>query len=268
MSQPTVRKGIQSVSIAFKILDCLAYAGRAIPLKSLAKKTGMPVSNLSFYLVSLVETGMAQQDEQSGYYSLGPHALQLGLAFLEQFDALAQARKASFELAEELGHTVFLGVWGTHGPTIVHRVEGRASKMAFQIRVGSVLPIVRSALGRVFLTYLRSVAKDAILKEELGAYAASKSKKNVWDQEKIQRLITETSRHGISRSRGDLMSEYTAISAPILDHTGMPVAAITIMGPIGDFDDNWNGVPAKRLKEWTTRLSQQLRFSSASTAGE
>ena len=55
------------------------------------------------------------------------------------------------DLADKIGVTVFLGVWGNRGPTIIYRVDGPLSETVLDIRVGSVLPILRSAVGRYLL---------------------------------------------------------------------------------------------------------------------
>ncbi|MFX4520386.1 hypothetical protein ABTA72_19560, partial [Acinetobacter baumannii] len=89
--------------------------------------------------------GIVRQETDTGCYALGPYALKLGMAAIEQFDVFTAARPAMTELATTIGHTVFLGVWGNRGPTIIYRVEGGASRPIIELRVGSVLSLLRSA---------------------------------------------------------------------------------------------------------------------------
>jgi predicted Rossmann fold nucleotide-binding protein DprA/Smf involved in DNA uptake len=58
---PTGRKGIQSIEIGFRILDFIVKAGRPVPLRDIAAGTGMPASNVHFYLVSLTQIGVVRQ---------------------------------------------------------------------------------------------------------------------------------------------------------------------------------------------------------------
>lgn len=256
------RKGIQSIETGFRILDHLMVAGRPQPLREIAAGTGMPPSKLSFYLISLVAVGMVRQDPDTGHYALGPHALKLGLASLEQFDLFSSARATLVELAGALGHTVFLGVWGNRGPTIVNRVDGPQGRAVFDLRVGSVLPVLRSALGRNFLAHMPRPLTEPILSRELGESAAlgplPSGARLPSTSAEIDALIAEVRRDGISRARALLLSDFTAISAPIFDHAGMILAGVTVMGPIGSFDDDPAGRPAQRLRQATCDLSIQV----------
>lgn len=93
---------------------------------------------LHFYLVSLLGIGVVHQDANTGHYGLGPYTLKLGIAGLEQFDIFTASRDRLVGLANDIGHSVFLGVWGNHGPTIVFRADGIHSRSVFELRVGSV----------------------------------------------------------------------------------------------------------------------------------
>lgn len=57
-------------------------------------------------------------------------------------------------ISAELGHTVFLGVWGNESLIIVNRVESGKNQPLLELSVGSVLPLLSSALGRNFLNHV------------------------------------------------------------------------------------------------------------------
>jgi DNA-binding IclR family transcriptional regulator len=256
-AERTGRRGIQSIEIGFRILDYLRTELRPVPLKMIAANTGMSAANAHYYLVSFQAVGIVRQETDTGCYALGPYALKLGMAAIEQFDVFTAARPAMTELATTIGHTVFLGVWGNRGPTIIYRVEGGASRPIIELRVGSVLSLLRSALGRNFLAHLpRSITEqmlDQELKEERSRHAriddAPATKAEVED-------MVATIRHdGISRCRDALLPNFTSLSAPIFDQTGFMIAAITMMGPIGILDDDLKGATARALLAHARALS-------------
>jgi DNA-binding IclR family transcriptional regulator len=259
------RKGIQSLETGFRILDFLVKAGQPVALKAIAQGTGLSPSNINFYLVSLMKIGAAIQDSRSGHYGLGPYAVRLGLAGLEQFDLFAVSRDRLLELANTVGHSVFLGVWGNHGPTIVYRADGIHSRSIFELRVGSVLPVLRSALGRLFLAHLpepvTSEFVDAELKDfrkqsgELsnGELASTDVIRNRADIKKVQE---HTRQAGMSRCRSGILSDYTAVSAPIFDYGGSICAGVTVMGRIGVLDDDLHGETATAVSELAQLLSR------------
>ena len=163
---PKTRRGIQSIEVGFGILDALRVAGGPIPLRQIAERTGLAVANVHYYLVSFQAVGVVRQEPDTGFYGLGPYALRLGMAALEQFDVFTAARPVMADLASTVGHTIFLGVWGNRGPTIVYRIESGRGRPILELRVGTVLPLLSSALGRNFLAHL----PDALTRELVSAY--------------------------------------------------------------------------------------------------
>lgn len=256
-------RGIQSIDIGFRVLDCLASASNPIPLRDIAEATGMTSSKVRFYLVSFLKLGVVSQDPSSGHYNLGPAAIKLGLAALEQFDVINASRRQLFELAEKLGFTAFLAVWGNHGPTIVFRVDGR-NRTVLEVRVGSVMPLLRSALGRTFLAYLPRSTTEGLLRAEMND-RPSGGRQPKFTEAQVESLIAKTRTNGMAVASGTVLADFTAIAAPVLDHAGFPVAAISVIGTIGLFDDSYNGTPARMLKEATFKLSTQIGWTGGAT---
>ena len=255
------RKGIQSVEIGFGVLRSMIAAGRPLPLKALSQLSGIPSSKLHSYLVSFVAVGVVTQDRESGHYGLGPFALELGLGMLEQFDHFSMTQAAMRDLADKTGFTVFLGVWGNHGPTIISRVDGALSQAVLDIRVGSVLPVLRSAVGRNLAAHVPESATRPLIAAELEASRAAAggqpdSPDNPQTFATVEKVLAASRRDGITRARGGLLSDYTAISVPIFDFAGMIYGALTIMGRVTLFDDSFEGAPARQLIEACAAISK------------
>ncbi|CEJ12049.1 Acetate operon repressor [bacterium YEK0313] len=253
------RRGIQSIEIGFRILDYLLTALRPVPLKMIAAGTGMSAANVHYYLVSFQAVGIVRQETDTGCYALGPYALKLGMAAIEQFDVFTAARPVMAELATTIGHTVFLGVWGNRGPTIVYRVEGGASRPIIELRVGSVLTLLRSALGRNFLAHLPPDLTRPMLAQELAEGAPHGRRPKADDTPdspaEVAEMTAAIRRNGISRCRDALLANFTSLSAPIFDQTGFMIAAITLMGPIGVLDDDLAGPTAQALRDQARAIS-------------
>lgn len=253
------RRGIQSIEIGFRILDYLLTATRPVPLKMIAAGTGMSAANVHYYLVSFQAVGIVRQEADTGCYALGPYALKLGMAAIEQFDVFTAARPVMTELATTIGHTVFLGVWGNRGPTIVYRVEGGASRPIIELRVGSVLTLLRSALGRNFLAHLPPDLTGTMLAQELAEDPKDGRRPKADDTPgtpaEVADMTAAIRQNGISRCRDALLANFTSLSAPIFDQTGFMIAAITLMGPIGVLDDDLKGPTAQALRDQGRAIS-------------
>ena len=264
-NRKSTRKGIQSIEVGFAILSVLMESARPLPLKSISQQSGLSPSKVHSYLVSFTALDVVSQDPQSGLYSLGPFALKLGLGFLEQFDLFSATRPEMSRLAEEIGVTVFLGVWGNHGPTIIYRVDGPLSQAVLDIRVGSVLPILRSAVGRNLAAHLPWSVVKPIAVEEIGRMnpgtIAQDTAEDPLTLVTFQKMLEKIRADGISRCRKGLLSDYTAISVPIFDFSKAVVGGLTMMGRINSFDDDFDGTPAIRLKEACARISSVCGFT-------
>jgi DNA-binding IclR family transcriptional regulator len=235
------RRGIQSIVTGFRVLDFLVKAGQPVPLREIATGTGLSASKLQFYLISLAEVGVVAQDPNSGFYGLGPYTLQLGISGLQQFDIYKSAFARMERLAQETGHSVFLGVWGNEGPTIVHRSEGSYNRSIFELRLGSVLPVLRSALGRLFVAHLPASLTAGLVDQELSEFTRNNLATSGIDVPRtrleVQALSEAIRAQGFSTARSGLLSDHTAISAPVFDHAGKIISGLTIMGHVNSLND-------------------------------
>lgn len=257
----TARRGIQSIEIGFKILDIISRYKNPIPLKKIAEEAELSVANVHYYLVSFMKVGMIQQAPDTGCYGLGSYALHLSLAAMEQFDIYTSARPVMTELASETGHTIFLGVWGNKGATIVYKVEGRNDSDALlELKIGSVLPLLNSALGRNFLAHLPESYIEGFLDNELKSSKNSTQPRHT--KQEVIALQKEIRMNGISRCRHDLIRDYTSLSAPIYNMLGEIIAALTIMAPITSLDDDLNGDIAKLIKQSAMKISRLAGYKA------
>ena len=258
-SEKTVRRGIQSIETGFTILDALRSASGPVPLGKLAELTGLTTANTHYYLVSFQRVGIVQQDADTGHYGLGPYALKLGIAALEQFDVYKLARPSMLDISTQTGHTVFLGVWGNKGPTIVYRVEGSKSLPLLELRVGSVLPLLSSALGRNFLAHLPAAETSGMLEHELKLQSSGYTvphadiPRTAAAVDEMKSIIRD---QGYSRCQNTLLPNFTSLSAPIFDLSAGIVAALTIMGPAHMLTEENEADAVRLLKRHTAEISQ------------
>ena len=160
------QQGIQSIEVGNRLLLVLAEASAPMMLRDLASAAGMSSSKAHRYLVSYARVGLVHQEPRSGRYDLGPLSLQLGFAALRRFDAISLAMPMLRELGETLGQTVALAAWANCGATIV-RWLGSDAPVTATLRVGSVMPLTRSATGLVFAAHMPRSRWLGLVKREL-----------------------------------------------------------------------------------------------------
>lgn len=251
------RQGIQSVEVGFRLLKVLAATNRPMMLRDIAKGAGMPAAKAHRYMVSFLRIGIVEQDASSGRYDLGAYALELGLSGLGRLDPVRFSGPILESLCEEIHETVALAVWGTHGATIV-RIVDAGGPITITLRPGTTLPLCNSATGRAFAAFYRSPYLKKVLDDELAQIAESSKKAITIVRRQLEKDLTEIRSHGIARATGSLTPGINGFSAPVYDHTGSMVAAITSLGSMGEFNVEWDSPAAKRMLTAANALSHRL----------
>lgn len=240
--------GINSVEIAARILDALAATTAPVPLKVLADAAGMPAGKVHRYLTSLTRSGLAHQESVGGRYGIGPLAIRLGLAGLRHVDVVRCAGDAMPGLRDTTGESVALAVWANRGPTVV-RIEESSQPVTMNVRAGSVLPVLSSAVGLAFLAWLPSeIAAPAVAAE--GGDAAA--------LDRLAPLLDEFRRHGLARSDGLVLAGVAALAAPLFDHEGRIAAVLGIVGRQAELDIAYDGSVARALLTAADAISTRL----------
>ena len=270
MTNPIDRtqRGIQSIEVGGQLLLALVHHGRPMALKDLAREAGMAPGKAHPYLVSFARLGLIAQDDASGSYFLGPLALQLGLISLQQANPVQVATRLIAGLAQQLGHTVAIAVWGTRGATIV-RLEESPSAVHVNMRHGTVFSLANTATGRLFAAFQPpAVARERLEAERRGQKADAPDAPPpsagmppavplpTWKAFDAQ--LAEVRAHGVSRSVGEVVPGINAMAAPVFDHTGAMVLAITAIGPAAVFDTRWASPLAQALKAAAAQASLRL----------
>jgi DNA-binding IclR family transcriptional regulator len=219
------QQGVQSVEVGMRLVSALAAARDPLMLKDLAAAARMAPAKAHRYLVSLSRAGLVEQNSSTGLYDLGPFAVELGLSALGRMSPVATAEPFLAELREAIGQTVALAIWGSQGPVIV-RWLGLDTPVAATLRVGSIMPLTRSATGLVFRSFLPERVTDALVKEELARNRRARLRPQ--NREELSTTVAETSSRGYALT-GDFIPGISGIAAPVFDHSrGMVLALITL----------------------------------------
>jgi DNA-binding IclR family transcriptional regulator len=248
------RKGIQSVEHGAKLLEALTNYRKAMPLKALAAEAGMSASMAHRYLTSFIRAGLVEKNTASGHYDLGKFALRLGLAALNRSDYMQIANDEFRQLVERVDIDGHISVWGTYGVTIV-RYHNRHVPILSNFRLGDVLPLLDSAAGRIFLTYLNERTTRSILKAETSNSEAGKPRAK--DREKITQFVR---REGFAWIDGRVIHSIRAIAVPILDSQDQLVATISLVSNQASLVKFPNSV-LNDLRETGKRISLRLGWS-------
>jgi len=273
--QKDAQRGIQSIEVGGQLLRALVHHGRPMALKDLAREADMTAAKAHPYMVSFGRLGLIEQDSGNGHYQLGPLALQLGLISLQQANPVQVAGPLAAQLARQIGQTVAIVVWGDRGATIVHMAESPAP-VHVNMRHGTVFSLADTASGKLFAAFRDAGEVRRLLDEERkrrrqqarpagdgdGDAAARpmgmppEHPLPAWDVFEPQ--LKAVRRRGLSRSEGEVIPGVNAMAAPVFDHAGELVLALTAIGPAGVFDIAWDGAAAQAMLACAREASRRL----------
>ena len=261
------QRGIQSIEVGGQLLHALVHHGRPMALKDLAREAGMSAAKAHPYMVSFGRIGLVAQDGASGRYQLGPLAVQLGLIGLQQADPVQVATPLLAPLAQALGHTVALAVWGERGATIVRIAESDAPVLV-TLRHGTVFSLAHTASGQLFGAYLEPALVRARLEADRRRALHSEDgdspgagmpvTRPVPEWPAFEAQLAEVRSRGLSRSEGEVLPGICAMAAPVFEPVGGMVLALIAIGPASTFDSRWTGAVARGLQACAREISQRL----------
>ncbi len=257
-SKGKAQRAVQSIEVGGRLLLALADAQGPLSLKDLAARAGLPASRAHPYLVSFGKLGLVEQDAPSGRYALGFAALQLGLTYLNQLDAVRAATPVVEALAADTGHAAALAVWGNFGPTIIRMIEAR-QPLHVSMRAGTVMSIFETATGRAFAAALPQARIEGAIARALGDPSGAGTGLAPAQYAQAWRdAVDELREHGVTRAVSNPIPGINAFSAAAFDHAGDAAIVLTLLGHQEALPADWDGPAVVALKRAATQVSTRL----------
>ncbi|MBW9336108.1 IclR family transcriptional regulator [Herbaspirillum sp. RU 5E] len=254
------QRGIQSLDSTGALLEALLEAGRPLPLGDLARLAGMPAAKAFPHLVSLQKIGLLSRDAQGNFFP-GALSLDLGLAALQRLSPLREAEAEVATLAQATGLSVALAVVGPLGPTVV-RLEESSRPQHVSLRIGTVLSMVHTAIGRVCAAHLPpdmlagALAMDAIRME--GAQPDSVAHADGSLRHDYSERLRQIREQAMDQALGRPVPGIHTLAAPVFNHAGQLALVMAIMGSSGSFDTALEGDAALLLRAAAQSVSWRL----------
>ena len=239
--------GVQSVEIAGRLLKTLAQLGGPQTLKDFSAVAGLSPAKAHRYLVSLIRESLIEQSAIDGRYDFGGAAREIGRAAINRLDIMRIGAPLLVDLRNVLQQTVFLGVWGNEGPTVLYWLDV-PRPVSVIIRPGSILPLLTSALGLVCAAYLPPDLTKRRIAKEIAEHKRSALDFPVKSEAEAARMLADVRARGFSLVRGDLIRGIDAMAVPVLDFKKDLVAVLAAVGPSKSIDVSSNGKSIRELK--------------------
>ena len=249
------KNGVQSLEIGMAILRAIASGHRAMMLKDIAAAADMPASKVHRYIVSLVRSGLVEQDPATSRYDLGPFALSLGLVAVDRLDRVKLGLAAIAELRDEINQTTALAIWSDHGPVIIRSVRPYRP-ITVNVVTGTALHLLTSASGRVFAAFLPpELTKERIRLEQ----ARLQLPAELQTAAGVEAMLAQVRHDGVSTVADyHLVPGVAAAAAPVFNFKHEITLSLLAIGVKDMIDLSPSGAVIGALKRTAQALSARL----------
>lgn len=195
---------------------------------SLAEITGiMDIPKTSAYdiLVTLEHMQMVEMiDERSKVYGLGVKSFVVGSKYIDEIELVKVAKPFIEALGNQLSKTVFVGI--NNGDKIVYLDKYRPkSEILTTCKIGAENPVHCTSLGKALLAF-----SDDYKERVEGLDLYPKTDYTITDKDEFCEELRLTRERGYSVDDREHQDHMLCTGAPIFNHNGKVVAAISVTG--------------------------------------
>jgi IclR family KDG regulon transcriptional repressor len=218
---------VKSVERAFAILERVSLAKRGAGITELASGLDMYKSTVHRVLSTLVRLGYVEQEESTGRYRLGYKLLELSSRLLDSLDVRREALPFLQEMADATNEVVHLVVLDQGQAVYIEKVEG-SETIRMHSRVGHRAPVHCTGVGKAILAYLpEEKVRDIVRQYGLKPHTPN----TITSEETLMNELEQIRQRGYALDLEENERGIHCIAAPIWDHRGDVVAAVSISGP-------------------------------------
>ncbi|MCL4370099.1 MAG: IclR family transcriptional regulator [Chloroflexi bacterium] len=217
----------QTIRRAVGFLDLLGTAPQGMSLRQLSESLGLTKSTAHRILSGLVAGGLVEVSPDTRRYRLGLKVVELSAVLLDSMDVREQGKALMQQLGDLSRETIHMGVLDHFEVIFIGHIETPES-VRMSVRVGHRAPAHCSSLGKVLLADLDNTELQRFLRDrELPAYTPN----TITDPQELLAVLDEVRVLGYAWDEEENRPGIRCLGAPVRDHAGKAVAAISVSGP-------------------------------------
>jgi IclR family KDG regulon transcriptional repressor len=249
-------KTISAVARAFVVIEKLALVSSA-SLEELSRSARLAKPTTYRFLMTLRDLGYVRKDDGDRWF-LTMKLFAIGSKALDHIELPKVARPVAERLSADLGETVHMGVLDEGEALYVLKIESKYTIRMYS-RVGKKIPLYCTAIGKILLADMpdeeRKAAIDAM---KLIPFTPDTIRTAAALEQELERVRKE----GFAVDAGEHEEGVACIAAPIRDHSGRAVAAISVSWPTFRFEDERKAEYRGRIMAAAAEISSVLGMES------
>ena len=225
---------VNSIVKAVRIIDLLKHRG-SLSYNDILKTIPLPKSTLFKILSTLEAEELVRRDPDNGRYQLGVKLIEWGSIARSQLEIRNIALPFMKKLSESLDCTVHLTVLA-HGEVLPIESFESGNRywqhFNFPGAVGTPAPLHATAGGKAIAAYLNAEEIDKFIQEKgLEKY----TEHTITDPKGFIKELKSIRTKGFAISNSEHDELIRSVAAPIFDHDGRVIAAMSVLGLISKF---------------------------------
>lgn len=248
----TEQNTIKSLDRALQVLEHLSSKSGAT-LSELANDLSQSPATIYRVLVTFQRQGYVELDRETQTWNVGVRAFLVGARYLRQTSVVDRAQPVLNNLMLESGETANLAVARDGHVVFVSQVECDDPIRAF-FSPGTTSPMHASGIGKALMAELPENELQAQLAQ---AKLERFTSRTITDPQELRAELQEIRTRGFAFDDQERNLGMRCIAAPVFDWLGMPIAGISVSGPVHRILD----ANTPRLAEAVIRAAKQLSGS-------
>lgn len=223
----------QSLEKGLAILEYMSRYREPIRLQDLAKGLEMSASTALRFLITLMESGYVEQDENSRYYLTYKVCL-IASRISEGNNLTLIAREHMRRLSEKSQESVCLAVEKDDEIVYIEVVHGPDKMIKTLQRIGNVAPMNCTGIGKLLLLNKTDEELDAYFEQnEFVAYTEN----TMVTKDELVPALEKIRKEDMAFDNEECELGVRCIALPIRDYTGKVVAGMSITGTVYKLSD-------------------------------
>ena len=245
---------VKSVIKALDLMEILAGKGE-LSIGELNDHLGWDKSTIHRLLSTLREKGYVQQNPQNQKYRAGIKIFEVGNQVVERLGFRRQCQPYLESLAATTKETVNLAVRDGKDIIYIDKIESSAT-IKVDLAVGKRLPMYCTGLGKAILAHMPEQEAMKILQSET---MKAHTPKTLITLEAIQEQLALIRQKGYSLDDEEYVEGLVCVAAPVRNHRGEVMAAISIAVPQYRFAEGEKKLHyTKKVAETAGKISTEL----------
>lgn len=251
---------IAVVEDAIHVLETFLNGEERLTLAQITQLTGLS-KNKTFRILSTLEKHRFVERDETGAYYLGVRFLDFGEQARNELDLLEVSGPVLDWLQQETRESIFLGVIDGEEALCVDMRESPQS-IRLYAEVGRRAPLFAGGVPKVLLAFMPETEREAMLDcvdfEQITPYT-------ITDRQALENMLARIRKQGYVVTTDDLDEGAHSIAAPIRDHQGHVIAAISVAGPSNRFTDDCIKHYIALIRKGADRISRSLGYRDSTS---